>query len=112
MPHSFMLHLDSFISTHFYLIWVFKNHPFSLFFPLKKSLGALFGSGIIYSLSSLLSLFFEYHSTLSAEKALHGSSLYRRCPWRRCNQAVAVYLLSLNLAEPRYLSTASLDLPH
>jgi len=28
------------------------------------------------------------------------------------SQAVDVYLLSLNLAKPHYLSTPSLDLPH
>lgn len=98
-PHSFTLHLESFMSTHLHLNSTPKEKSsFCLFFfSLKSSLDSQFGNDLCFSLSSLLSpLFFEYHSTVSAEKALHGSSPCRRGPWRCWNQAVAVYLLSLS----------------
>lgn len=103
-PHSFTLHLESFMSTHLHLNSTPKEKSSFCNFSLKSSLDTQFGNDLRFSLSSLLSpLFFEYHSTVSAEKALHGSSPCRRGPWRCWNQAVAVYQLSLS-AESRNLT--------
>ncbi len=97
-PHSFT-------STHLHLNSTPKDKNYLChFFSLKSSLDSYFGNDLHFSLTTLLSpLFFEYHGTVSAEKALHGSSPCRRGPWRCWNQAGAVYLLSLS-AESRNLT--------